>query len=231
MNNVAPWIETAGKFAVEHVPCPHFSQAVSLAGPRTGVIHTIEGSLASGMGVFKRHFAPHFAVGPGKIIQMVQVGTIGAALVTHNWVPIVQIEVEGSSKEEPWIFPDDVLEPLRALLAVCQREYGIPLFHPWADGDYGRAGNNPHRGAGKWGVVAGWYGHADAPLPDTHWDPGNLKWSELLEGAGKLTDILHAPGWTPPAPEPRHCGGAAAPAVASMAGFPTPWQGDNGLAL
>ena len=73
MNEVKPWLETAGKFTVEHVPCPHFSEPVNLAGPRTGVIHTTEGgSIDGAMSVFRQHFAPHFVVGQGRILQLVR---------------------------------------------------------------------------------------------------------------------------------------------------------------
>ena len=222
MNEVNPWLETAGKFAVEHIPCPHFSQPVNLAGPRTGVIHTIEGHWDDGLAVFKQHFAPHFLVGAGRIAQLVQVGNIGAALVHHNADAIVQIEVVGFSQQTPYLFDDATADALAALMATCQREYGIPLAHPWPDGDFGRYGDNPHRHAGKWGVVAGWFGHGDVPSPDDHWDPGALKWSELFARANALTDILHAPGWTPPVEASRPCaacGGTtahpAAPADAS----------------
>ena len=51
-------------------------------------------------------------------------------------------------------------------MVVCEKEWGIPLTHPWADGDYGRAGDNPHRHAGKFGKVAGWFAHGDMPPPE-----------------------------------------------------------------
>lgn len=204
MNQIKPWLNTVGKYAVEHVPCPHFSEAVNLASARTGVLHTTEGSTADGaLGVFRQHFAPQFLVGAGRIIQMVQVGTIGAALVHHNPDTVVQIEVVGFSKQELWLPDEETLDPLAALLAVCQTEYGIPLAHPWPDGDYGA--NNAHRSVGKWGRVAGWYGHGDVPLPDTHWDPGALQWTKLFERARGMTDILHGPGWIPPIEPARLC--------------------------
>lgn len=138
--SVKRWLETAGKFAVEHIPCPHFSQPIDLMAPRAGVLHTTEGEWDASMGVFKQHFAPHFLLGldrsQGKvrIAQLVQVGTIGAALVTHNWLAIVQVEVIGYSKETPWFFDDETSEAMASLMAVCYAEYGIPLSRQWADG-------------------------------------------------------------------------------------------------
>ena len=215
--SVRPFLETAGRFTVEQSPCPHFSQPVNLSGPRTGVIHTTEGdSIDGALSVFKQHFAPQFLVGPSRILQLVQVGTIGAALVTHNSDAIVQIEVVGFSKQTPWIFDDATLEPLAALLATIQHEYGVPLHHPWADGDYGLYGDNPHRHAGKWGVEAGWYGHGDVPEPDEHWDPGALQWSVLFAKAASLAGGITAPAWSPPAEPPRPCACHPTPAVGSL---------------
>src|SRR5271169_4686487 len=146
--SVMPWLERAGRFEVEHIGgIPHFNQPVDLDAPRTGVLHTTEGGWPGSMAVFKQHFAPHFMVGMDisqkrvRIAQLVQVGTIGAALVTHNDHAIVQVEMIGFSKETPWTPDDETLKALAALMAVCKVEYGIPLVHPWADGDFGRAGD------------------------------------------------------------------------------------------
>ena len=205
MNAVKPWLDKCGRFVVEHIPCPHFSIPVDLNAPRTGVLHTTEVDWDGALAVFKNHYAPHFMVGAGRIAQLVQVGTIGASLVTHNDHAIVQIESVEFSKETLW-FPDAATaEALAALMAVCKAEYGIPLTHPWRDGDFGLAGDNPHRHAGFWGVVPGWYSHGDVPLPDTHWDAGDLAWSMLLGSAAEMTDLTGAPAWTPPVPSARLC--------------------------
>lgn len=235
---VMQWLDDVGKFKVEKIPCPHFSLAVDLAAPRTGVIHTTEGAWISSMGVFKTHYAPHFIVGAGRIAQLVPIGLIGAALVTHNDHAIVQIEVVSKSQQSLWLPDDATVEALAALMAVCQREYGIPLTHPWPDGDYGVYGDNPHRHAGKWGVVAGWFGHGDVPAPDAHWDPGALRWSALLAKAAAMTAITQAPGWAPPYPPPRLCAAgddthvaAAPPPVGSKSALATwmqTWLHDHG---
>src|ERR1700750_112274 len=78
------------------------------------------------------------------------------------------------------------------MMAVCASEYGVPLQHPWPDGDFGKAGKNPHRSSGKYGKIPGWYGHGDCPSPDTHWDPGNLEWSVILDKAKQLADDFGA---------------------------------------
>jgi len=197
---VKPWLDQAGKFPIAHIGgIPHFNSAVQLDAPRTGVLHTTEGGWAGSLAIFKQHYAPHFMLGfdadaqKVRIAQLVQVGTIGAALKAHNNQAIVQIEMIGFSKENPWLPDDETVESLASLMAVCAIDYGILLDHPWADGDFGKAGDNPHRSSGKYGSVPGWYGHGDCPGPDTHWDPGNLKWSIILSKAQQIADDLGTP--------------------------------------
>jgi hypothetical protein len=194
-------INKAGSFPVVQVPCPHFNQPVRLELPRTGVLHTTEGGWRGSFGVFRTHFAPHFVVGANEygevgISQLVPVGFMGAALRAHNNMVLVQIEMIGFSEETPWLPGEtnknpnpQTLDALASLMNVCREEWGIPLSHPWPDGDYGRAGHNPHRSSGKFGKVPGWFGHGDMPDPDVHWDPGNLKWSKVFERCQELEAI------------------------------------------
>ena len=189
------WLDQAGKFPVSHIGgIPHFNDSVLLDSPRTGVLHTTEGGWAGSLAIFKQHFAPHFMLGfdadaqKVRIAQLVQIGTIGAALKAHNNRAIVQIEMIGFSKEKPWLPDDDTVGALASLMATCADEYGIPLDRVWQDGDFGKAGKNPHRASGNYGKVAGWYGHGDCPDPDTHWDPRNLKWSVILAMAKQIRE-------------------------------------------
>jgi hypothetical protein len=200
---VKPWLDQAGRFPITHIGgIPHFNQSVLLDAPRTGVLHTTEGGWVGSLAIFKQHFAPHFMLGfdadaqQVRIAQLVQVGTIGAALKAHNNQAIVQIEMIGFSKEQPWLPDAETVAALASLMAECNSEYGIPLEHPWPDGDFGKAGPNPHRSSGKYGNVAGWYGHGDCPSPDTHWDPGSLKWSVVLD---KAEQMVNGPGAPPSA--------------------------------
>lgn len=197
VSSPVPWLTKAGKFEVEHIGgIPHFSEPVLLDKPRAGVLHTTEGGWTGAMAIFKQRYAPQFMVGwddvqkRTRIVQMVQVGTIGAALKTHNNLAIVQVELadnplgQDRSKEQLWMPDPATAEALAALMAACELEYGIPLTHPWPDGIYGKAtALDPHRNHGEFGTIAGWYGHGDVPAPDFHWDPGALKWSELFEMA------------------------------------------------
>ncbi len=203
---IIPWLAKAGRFDVEHIGgIPHFNQPIDPAAPPTGVLHTTEGGWDGSLAIFKQHYAPHFLVGPGRIAQLVQVGTIGAALVTHNWVPIVQVEAVGYSKEQLWSFDEATAEAVAALMAACKAEYGIPLTRAWPDGVYGMArAGDPHRNAGQFGHVSGWYGHGDCPSPDSHWDPGALHWSKLFALAGAMPQSSAGPCGIPPVP-PRPC--------------------------
>ena len=200
------WLETAGRFTVEHIGgIPHFNQSIDASAPPTGILHTTEGEWDGALAIFKQRFAPHFLLGMDKgkvrIAQLVQIGTIGAALVTHNWVPIVQIEMIGFSKESLWRPDDETCAALASLMAVCKAEYGIPLTRAWPDSVYGRAtASSPHRAEGKFGHVAGWYGHGDCPAPDSHWDPGELQWSYIFALAATMPESGMLP--SPPAPVP-----------------------------
>ncbi|MGO9429778.1 peptidoglycan-binding domain-containing protein [Rhodoblastus sp.] len=224
---VLPWLAKAGRFDVEQIGgIPHFNQPIAEGAPPTGVLHTTEpgpnatpeAGWTSALSVFKQHYAPHFLVGPGRIAQLVQVGTIGAALVTHNWLALVQVEVVGSSKETLWSFDDATAEAVAALMAACKAEYGIPLTRPWADGVYGMArASDPHRNHGEFGHVAGWFGHGDVPSPDSHWDPGALEWTKLFALAAEMPHASAAPTIAPPAP-PRPC--ACGPHPAAPAPIP-----------
>ena len=205
------YLDKAGAFPVEQIPCPHFAQQVDLAAPPAGVLHTTEGNWAGSLAVFKSHYAPHFLLGfdetdkKVRIAQLVPVGFIGAALVTHNWLARVQIEMIGYSQERPWAEDEPTMDALAALMAVCFDEYGIPLQRAWPDTVYGRASaSDPHRNQGQFGTVAGWFGHGDCPSPDSHWDPGEFQWSAAFVKAKALRTGFRAPRLPVP---PRPCGG------------------------
>lgn len=195
---ITPWITKAGKYPVAHTPCPYFKgEAVRLDVPRAGILHTTEGGWDGSMGVFRRHFAPHFVVGLDShkkpaIAQLVPVGTIGAAIVTHNNLAVVQIEMVGYAQDKPWLPDAETLDALASLMLTCRDVWGIALAHPWKDGDFGRASDNPHRHSGKLGTFCGWLGHGDCPLPDSHWDPGALKYSMVFARALEIEKELKA---------------------------------------
>ena len=172
-----------------------------------------EGEWDGSLSVFKQHYAPHFLLGVDRsqgrvrIAQLVQVGTIGAALVTHNWLAIVQVEMIGYSKETLWRPDDETAEAIAALMAVCKSEYGIPLAHPWPDGDFGRAGMQPTPERREvWRrsrLVRAW---AIRSSPDTHWDPGRARVrGHLFALASTMPEANASPTLPPPAPPRPGC--------------------------
>jgi hypothetical protein len=211
------WLtKTVGGRKIERVPCPNPGQAVDMSAPPTGVLHTIEGSLESGMGVFRQHFAPHFTLDAHRILQLIPLGTIAAALenraggVETNLITRAQIEVAGSSNTKPWSFDEPTTNALADLLATLVHAADIPLERPfpdampalpWATPDFSR------RHAGKWGKVAGWYGHVEVP-ENAHWDVGAFKWSDLMQRARNVggdrvpAAVAHPDPEDPPKPLP-----------------------------
>jgi hypothetical protein len=201
---------------IEHIPCPNPGGHVVESAPPTGVVHTVEGSLESGLGVFRRRYAPHFVLDGEQIIQLVPLGTMAAALenrpggVETNSITRAQIEVAGHSSEKPWCCDKATGEALAELLATLAEAAGIPLSRPfedkmpakpWATTSFAR------RSAGKWGHVAGWYGHVEVP-ENEHWDPGAFEWTKTIERAKALAgperailDAIPAPE-SPPTPIP-----------------------------
>lgn len=210
MTQLRPTLDKAGRFPVVQVPCPfQHSQLVDLDAPPAGILHTTEGGWTGSMVVFKQHYAPHFliginAAGRAEIAQLVPVGFIGLACRSHNNKARIEVEMVGNAKEMLWQPGPETMDALASLMLACRDEYGIPLSHPWPVGDYGRAGDNPHRHSGKYGAVAGWFGHADMPGPDTHWDPGNLNWPAVFARAAVLdaTPAIAAHDVAPPVHDP-----------------------------
>ncbi len=214
------WLKTTvGGRKIEHIPCPNPGISVDLTAPAAGVLHTIEGSLGSGLSVFQSHFAPHFALDGRRIIQLLPLGVIGCACenqsggVETNRLVRAQIEVAGKSKTKSWLPDPATTEALADLLATLKRAAEIPLKRPfpekmpplpWATATFSR------RSAGKWGKTAGWFGHVEVP-ENSHWDPGALQWTKLLPlarkiaaGEGHASTPKRDPGaMKPPSPIPQ----------------------------
>jgi len=200
------WLTKAGAFAVEKVECPAPGGSVDLSKPPVGVLHTTEGSFDSALGEFKVHHAPTFLVSSGRILQLLPLGASAAALKhdvppeSNRWAR-AQIEVAGFSQEDPWQFDPATLARVAALMGALARAASIPLTRPfpdamppkpWATTTFSR------RTSGKWGTVAGWFGHVEVPSGNAHWDPGALRWSELLARAKSVSGSPGAPVGPPP---------------------------------
>jgi hypothetical protein len=189
------WLTKAGHYRVERMPMPKPGVTVDRCRPPVGVGHTIEGSLESGLSVFRRHYAPHFTVGRDRagrvrIIQHVPLGEIAAALAnrsggveTNRWAR-AQVELAGFSKTTPWEPDAGVMKAYGALVLELRDVAGIPLVHPFPDalasGVRWATLSNPRRISGKWGRTAGWFNHLEVP-ENEHWDAGAMRWSRLFE--------------------------------------------------
>lgn len=185
-----PWLAKTsdGRYAIAKIPCPHPSGSVDLSKPPVGVLHTTEGSWDSALAKFEREDAPTFLVGPNRIAQLVPLGSPAAALENHpggvetnRWAR-AQIEVCGFSQENPYSFASSTTDPLASLLASLAVNAGIPLSRPYPDAmppTPWATYSFPRRHDGHWGTTAGWFGHVEVP-ENAHWDPGALRWADLL---------------------------------------------------
>lgn len=176
------WLKRAGRYPVIHLPCPNPGQAVDLSAGPYGVQHTIEGSLESGLAVFRQHYAPHFTGGRDRrgtlrLYQHVPLGTMSAALVNApggvetNRDVRVQVEWAAFSKHEPWLPDAGEQDLLASLYQTLRHACGIPLRHP-----------RVARNWTLWEHAAGWVGHIDVP-ENSHWDAGAFRYEDIFEQA------------------------------------------------
>ena len=119
---------------------------------------------------------------------MSQLGLLVRLLRPTMTLLIVQVECIGYAEEKSWQFQEPVKDFIASLMMVCEAEYGIPLTRPWPDAVYGRAKAKIRIDTlGKFGTIAGWFGHGDVPEND-HWDPGQLRFSLLFQRAELLKE-------------------------------------------
>lgn len=189
------WLTKAGPIKVEHLVCPSPGVPVEQGAPAAGVLHTMEGSLESGLAVFRQHFAPTFSAGVDRrgrkrILQHMPLGMMAAAL-EHNGGPAtngaarVQIELAGHCQVAPWLPDPATLDTLTWLMAELAARGVVPLSRPYPDlmpSPPWAVASFVRRLDGKWGHTAGWFGHVEIP-GNVHYDPGALEWSTVLHDA------------------------------------------------
>lgn len=179
------WLARAGRFTVEHVPCPHPNVPVTMSAAPKGVQHTTEGwTVESALSVFSRANAPHFVVGRDakkavRVLQLIPLGFIAAALEHHGDPPTngyarAQIELVGFSQRSLWKPDSEVLAALGALYGALAQAQGIPLRH------VANAARDPH----TWIYQSGWFGHDGVP-GNRHWDPGVLDFEAVFAQASR----------------------------------------------
>jgi hypothetical protein len=186
------------------MPMPHPNRRVDLS-VREGVIHTIEGSLESGLNVFREHYSPHITGGldrNGRVrcIQHIPIGYMAAALqnlsggVETNFESEIQIEIAGFSKDRLWLPEPRVVDMLAELFVVLERVVDIPLSRPFGPnpGPKPWASNSYHRRhSGQWGRIPGWYMHMEVP-ENEHWDAGYFDWNSFMRICQRKAEPLGA---------------------------------------
>lgn len=184
------WLSKAGRFTVEHVPCPHPAAGVDATVPPKGVQHTTEGwTVESALSVFLRSSAPHFTIGRDqknrvRILQHIPLGTIAAALEHHGDPPTngyarAQVELVAFSKHQLWKPDPELLDALAALYGALAQAQGIPLVHV----------ANAKRVAAVWRNEAGWFGHDGIP-GNSHWDPGVFDYEAVFAKARPVPPVV-----------------------------------------
>lgn len=189
------WIDSIGGIRVERMEGPRpGGQAylyLKLSTDTARVIwHTTEGSSVEGaVARLREQFsAPHFVIGPDRIVQMRPLWAQAATVRGDNsnaW----QVEVVGFSKTTPWLPEAPTRRPFVALLRFFNDRLGVPLARPdgWKDdcsdieGVWATEGNSRRR-SGRATTFRGHVMHLEWP-GNTHWDQGAIRWSDLLEEA------------------------------------------------
>lgn len=197
------WLDKIFDYRVERreITRPGHKPYYPMAQTGIGVLHTTEGGSTEGafQTLSVNRDAPHFVIGPHRIIQCRPIGFQAAALhALDNRRAYVQIEIVAKSQLTLWLPDECVVEPLVALLAFCEQNCGIPLRVPcnWPDdcsdlkGQIWAGFNSRRRTASKgaWNSEKGWWMHLECPVeqPSWHYDCGALRRSELLKMASDL---------------------------------------------
>lgn len=156
------------------------------------LLHTLEGSVESGMSMFRNGTgAPHHVVDLDRGIykQLIEHTRSAYALrnlrggTQTNRDHVIQVEIAGFARDtRHWSMiklmklAHNVIEPI--MDAVPGIELAFANFDYNDSAEYGL--NNPvEMSAGEWDAFSGILGHVHAP-ENTHWDPGALNTAVLL---------------------------------------------------
>lgn len=167
------------------------SSGSHLGGPYKGVLHTTEGSSASGaISAFRNNNSwPHFLVDyAGKVWQFIDTALAARALrnlsggVETNRDSAIQIEVVGFAGK-PNEHPAAQIDALRALMRWIESATGTQPVGPGKAFATAYGQNNLRFSNSEWDNFNGWCGHCHVPEND-HWDPGAIDLSKLLPPPG-----------------------------------------------
>ncbi len=173
-------------------------------GPYKGVLHTTEGTSASGaISAFRNNNSwPHFLIDHnGKVWQFLDTGVSARTLRNYSSGPqtnrdsAVQIELTGFAGK-PTQHSAAQMAGLKNLMRWIEKNTGVKAVGPGKP--FASAyGQNVRFTNTQWDNFNGWCGHCHVPEND-HWDPGTLDMIYLLSG----TAPTPTPVPTPPVPAP-----------------------------
>ena len=171
---------------------------------QVGVLHTTEGgdSVDGAYSTLAKSFsAPHFIIGPGRIIQCRPLTVQGAALRGQapyfaNAQASIQIEICANSQAKLWLPRAETVDALAAVIAYCAGNgIDIPLRVPYPDWP-----DDVSDMKLPWAVektarrartakdnfkAKGWYEHLEIP-GNNHYDCGAMRRTEILSLAQQL---------------------------------------------
>lgn len=157
-------------------------------GPPKGVLHTTEGSSASGaIAAFKANNSwSHFLVHTdGKIWQFINTNVaartlrnaLGGVQTNTDWA--IQIEIVGFAAKIG-LMPTAQHKALYDLMRWIETDSGVlPVAPPLPFASrYGQPGTR--LSSAVWDAYGGWCGHSHVPEGNDHWDPGKIDLLSLL---------------------------------------------------
>lgn len=179
---MANWYPTALKTALGN------DSGSFVAGyAKKGVLHTTEGSSASGaIGAYRNINAwPHFTVDQlGNVYQHIPLDKAARALenppggVETNRGGAIQIEVVGFASKPVW--PEAQKKAMRALMRWIESQTGIkPEGVKFGSSEQFGLKNPLEFPPNTWITYNGWCGHQHVP-ENSHWDPGAINIYDLL---------------------------------------------------
>lgn len=156
-------------------------------GPFKGLLHTTEGSSASGaIGAFRSNNSwPHFLIDyAGKVWQFLDTGVGARALrnlsggVQTNRDSVIQVEVVGFAGK-PNEHPAVQMDALLALMKWVEQIAGVKPKGPGRPFATAYGQNSLRFTNAEWDNFDGWLGHCHCP-ENLHWDPGAINIDYLL---------------------------------------------------
>lgn len=142
--------------------------------------------------------------------------------VRENRDNVIQIEIIWYSKDIDKL-PATAYQDLAEFVAYVRKEWGGPAL---VGARNGGPNDDVHLTSAQYDAFRGILGHANAPKPSTHWDPGKFDYKKLIALVKKLETPVTDSGTAAPTPAPvvdqtKQAADIANPSVRSI------WQWDG----